>query len=305
MSNISCLFLIDSTGSMGWVHRTLRERLAMMVNLFDQEGVRVDFGIAAFRDALAEPYTAWLPLGFGADIARQEQFLHSLTPEGGGNNRGESSIYALVRGMEDLVWPTDTRRRVIAIFTDDKGHIPDRRINSWQELSNKLTTNNIEQIHLFVTEKKVAWYDPLSMTPDCLIVRHPLSKDLNQLEASIRDFVKTTSVDILDDSSPLFDRTGTNPFEEIDESETELVLSMDVFSHVEEDENIFDDDDDIFDDIDEGEFVPVVAERTEDTQVPGSKSSEPVNRRSSIATAPPKKETEEGLSEADFVFDWD
>jgi hypothetical protein len=304
MSNISCLFLIDSTGSMGWVHRTLRERLAMMVNLFDQEGVRVDFGIAAFRDALAEPNSAWAPLGFGADIPRQERFLHSLIPEGGGNNRGESSIYALVRGMEDIAWPTDSRRRVIALFTDDRGHIPDERIDSWDELSHKLTANNIEQIHLFVTERKVAWYDPLSMTPDCLIVRHPLSKDLNQLEESIRDFVKTTSVDILDDSSPLLDRTGTNPFEEIDEYEPESELSMDVFSDMEEDENIFDDDD-IFDDIDGGEVAPVVAERTKDTRMPREKPSELAKQGTSTATTQQKEESRKVLPEADFDFDWD
>jgi len=289
---------------MGWVHRTLRERLALMVNLFDQEGVRVDFGIAAFRDALAEPYTAWLSLGFGADIPRQEQFLRSLIPEGGGNNRGESSIYALVRGMEDIAWPTDSRRRVIALFTDDRGHIPDKRINSWSELSNKLTDNNIEQIHLFVTEKKVEWYDPLSMTPDCLIVRHPLSRDLNQLEESIRDFVKTTSVDILDDSSPLLDRTGTNPFEEIDEYETESELSMDVFLDMEEDENIFDDDDDIFDDIDGGEVAPVVAERSKDTRMPREKPSIK-KQSSSTATTQQQEESQKVLPEADFDFDWD
>ena len=288
---------------MGWVHRTLRERLAMMVNLFDQEGVRVDFGIAAFRDALAEPYTAWVPLGFGADIPRQEQFLRSLIPEGGGNNKGESSIYALVRGMEDIAWPKDSRRRVIALFTDDRGHIPDERINSWSELSQKLTANSIEQIHLFVTDRKVAWYDPLSMTPDCLIVRHPLSKDLSQLEESFRDFVKTTSVDILDDSSPLLDRTGTNPFEEIDEYETELEPSIDVFSDMEEDENIFDDDD-IFDDIDEGKIAPVLAERRKNTRVPRSKPSDLAKQRSSTATTEPK-EQKKNWAEADFDFDWD
>ena len=239
MSNVSCLFLIDSTGSMGWVHRELRERLSEMMSLFELEGVRADFGIAAFRDALADSNTAWEPLGFGHPVPEQKQFLHQLRTMGGGNNRGESSMFAIANGVKNLQWPDDSRRKVIALFTDDSGHMPDRDVNSWPELSTLLHTAKIEQIHLFVTERKMRWYDPLSRTKDCLIIRHTLSKDLEQLQKSIKSFVKTTSIDTLGGEAPLLGRdVSVNSFSE---SEKERGRGEeDIFEF--DDENIFDED---------------------------------------------------------------
>ena len=123
----------------------------------------------------------------------------------------------------------------------------------------------------------------------------------------MRDFVKTTSVDILDDSSPLLDRAETNPFGGIDESETVLEPSVGVFSDMEEDENIFDDDDDdIFNDFDEGEPAPAVAESTKEPLIKIARlPSKLETQGSSTATTQPKKDTKEILPEADFEFDWD
>ncbi|MDA7846085.1 hypothetical protein N9A87_03455 [Euryarchaeota archaeon] len=216
-----------------------------MVQLFDEEGVRVNFGMAAFRDALADLTNSWEPLGFGREIPSQQRFLEGLKTEGGGNNRGESSMYALAKGVAHIEWPNHSRRKVVALFTDDKGHMPDIGIDSWEELCEILVLNDINQIHLFVTENKMPWYDALSMTPDCLIIRHTLSKNLSQLEKSIREFVKTTSVDILDETGPLLDRKSPhNPFANREEVESDPVLSFEEPTlYDEDDENIFDDDD--------------------------------------------------------------
>ena len=268
--DISCMLIIDSTGSMGWIHRYLRSHLSKLVSDFDAMGRSIGFGVVAFRDCYCPKWPAIEKFGFhgppnsgyifpteevkersffqrGERVSeitlnqlqnsvretpanhlspsgnrgirpsesnifgsetftpynqprtantelrlRAEQALSRLSAKGGGSNSGESSYYAL---RESLImpWPI-SRQRIIALFTDDNGHIPDIGVNSRKSLREDLLEARMDQLHIFAPDKKVDSYTWLSeSTDDPYVFYHSLTKDMEKLDSTFEDFVKTST----------------------------------------------------------------------------------------------------------------
>ena len=163
-----------------------------------------------------ERFTSW-PGGVNRTASPEyhitaDKALAKLRANGGGNNRGESSYYAL---RESLItpWPI-SRKRVLALFTDDRGHMPDIGVPSGVSLREDLLEAEIDQLHVFTTEKKMESFTWLSESNDNpYVFYHFLSKDLSKLDSTFEDFVKTSSEwDFDEDEDFDFTPSDSNPF---------------------------------------------------------------------------------------------
>lgn len=221
--DIACMLVIDSTTSMGWIHRYLREHLARTISDFNVEGRTIQFAVMGFRDTqcIKHPwleYNSFTGVGaeqrghFPADggwginllaenpkqptertiwhALRAEETLRRLRAKGGGNNSAESSLFA-ARASLTMRWP-ESRRRIITIFTDERPHVPDLFVESWDSINNDLVGAGIDQVHLFVTPNRQADYEGLTFS-GVHILFHDLTRDLTSLDKSFRDFVQTSS----------------------------------------------------------------------------------------------------------------
>jgi hypothetical protein len=252
--SVGVLLVIDCTGSMEVIHRYLASSLSSIVSKFQDEGVPVQFSAIGFRDYPAKPETAFEIIDFDEGINSLESWLSIVRAEGGGSNHGESSMSAIVHGIDSVNWP-DVKRKVVALFTDDGPHVPDFKVESWGDAREKLTSNSIEQIHLFTVNRKVERYDELD-GHDYVVIRHTLAEnglddmDVENLEESIRNFVKVSSSGNFGSSEIIVRDDGqfeSNPFD-VDDfdtgTSTPLVPSS---KEVESADSDDDSDDDFFD----------------------------------------------------------
>ncbi len=214
--DISCMLVIDSTTSMGWIHRYLRDHLARTISDFKIEGRTIEFGVMGFRDTKCRKHP-WIEYNSFGNLREEDDFplpaetpvrmlepgvervwhphppeetLRRLRAKGGGNNSAESSLFA-VRSSLDLRWP-ESRRRIIALFTDERPHVPDRLVESWDSINKDLVEAEIDQVHLFVTSNRQADYEGLTFS-GVQILFHDLTRNLTNLDKSFRDFVQTSS----------------------------------------------------------------------------------------------------------------
>lgn len=121
-TGLDVVFVIDTTGSMGWV---LDEARVRMVDIVDAVRLLVPisrFGVVAYRDHDAPGYvTRPLPLTYSVD--RLSRFLDSLTAEGGGD-----LPEAVAAGIETAVNSAGWRlgaRKVIILIGDAPPHARD------------------------------------------------------------------------------------------------------------------------------------------------------------------------------------
>ena len=235
--SVGVMFIIDSTGSMRWIHRELCDNLQNIVVQFENEGVPVRFSMVGFRDYIANS-SNWIEF---VDFTSEEtvevftNWLSNLKAKGGGDNDGESSLAGAVYGMEQGHWP-DVKRKVLAIFTDDNPHVPDFGIESWEGLHQCIKDNEIDQIHLFIDAKHVDGFDDLD-SHGYDVIRHILVKDnRNALEKSIRAFVKISSTGFDSEIEIIEREDAINPFDSIDD---ELIPDAEVSADF--DANPFDD----------------------------------------------------------------
>lgn len=252
--SVGVLLVIDCTGSMEVIHKYLSSSLSSIVSKFQDEGVPVQFSAIGFRDYKAKPETAFELINFDGDINSLESWLSRVKAEGGGSNYGESSMSAIVHGIELVSWP-DVKRKVVALFTDDGPHVPDYKVESWLDAREKLASNNIEQIHLFTVNRKVEKYDQLD-GHDYVVIRHTLAEndldemDVDNLEQSIRDFVKVSSSGNFGSSEIIARDDGqfeSNPFD-IDDFDTGISTPVESISKEVESTDLDDDlADDFFD----------------------------------------------------------
>jgi hypothetical protein len=156
---------------------------------------------------------------FRDDSTSPEKALELLRSKGGGNNSAESSLFALRASLE-VEWPADSRRKIIVLFTDEKPHIPDLLVPTWKSFNNEISNpdrlNKIDQIHLFITPDKQEYYEELTFS-GIQILFHNLTKDLNNLDRSFRNFVQSSSEwDEDDDDEIIYGdwSEGENPFDD-------------------------------------------------------------------------------------------
>jgi len=235
--SVGVLFVVDCTGSMFNIHQHLGNDLSKIVRLFEEENVPVQFGAIGFRDYKHEPATAFEIVQFDEDTFSLRTWFTNIVAFGGGSNRGESSLAGLIHGVRSINWP-DVRRRVVAIFTDDRPHVVDFLVDGWPSVHLQLADADIEQIHLFTVNSRLPSYDNLD-SPDYDVLRYVLAEtnlvsefDAAQLENAIRGFVRVSSggdfgsSDVvvrteLTDTNP-FDIEDINPFDLEDEATTDM-----------------------------------------------------------------------------------
>ena len=228
--SVAVMLAIDMTGSMQEIHRYLGAKLSEIAQMFEAEGMPVEFAAVGFRDykdpKKGEYGREWIDIidfedgrSHGSAVSVLESWLNDITCGGGGSNYGESSIAAVLEGARELTWP-DVKRRVVAVFTDDGPHVPDYGVESWEDARRQIEVHQIDQIHLFTTRWKVDKYDDL----DGLgyeVIRHELAErqligvDDKALEEAVREFVRMSSEGGFDmDSTTIVRDTTTNPFAE-------------------------------------------------------------------------------------------
>lgn len=221
--SVAVVLVIDCTGSMEEIHAYLGKKLSDIAKMFSEEGMPVHFAAVGFRDFPdVRQRKHWFELqDFNLlDEAHEglSNWLLHINAFGGGSNFGESGIAALVKGLQDVTWP-DARRRVAALFTDDKSHMPDHGVDTWDDVKKAIRDSDTEQIHLFTTERKVENYDELDGV-GYDVIRHELAKDNlknvddDQLEKAIREFVRMSSEGGGFGGGTLIAREETNPFDE-------------------------------------------------------------------------------------------
>ncbi len=195
--SVGVLFVVDCTGSMERIHRYLGRTLAKIVEMFAEEEVPVQFACMGFRDHKADPSTAFEMTDFQENPRLLIRWLNTVRSFGGGSNFGESALSAMVYGVQSVEWP-DVKRRVIALFTDDKPHLNDYLVDGWDGAKRIIADTDIEQIHLFTVNKKIDSYDEMD-GHEYVVIRHKLAEEAiddmvdEDLEMAMREFVKVSS----------------------------------------------------------------------------------------------------------------
>ena len=244
LMTVGVLLAIDCTGSMEVIHNYLAKGLSSIVTKFQEEGVPVQFSAIGFRDYPANPDTAFEVIDFNESILPLETWLSSIKAFGGGSNYGESSMSAIVNGINSVSWPV-VKRKVVALFTDDGPHVPDYNVESWDYARRFISNEDIEQIHIFTISRKIERYDELD-GHDYVVIRHTLSENTledledQELEKSIREFVKVSSSGNFGSSEIIVrddDQFEINPFD-IDDDDHSLAESP--ITDLSTDEDFFD-----------------------------------------------------------------
>jgi len=226
--SVGVLFVIDCTGSMERIHRYLGKSLAKIVEMFADESVPVEFACMGFRDYKADPKSAFEMTDFYGNNTRLVRWLNNVRSYGGGSNFGESSLSAMVHGVQEVDWP-DVKRRVIALFTDDKPHLEDYGVDGWDGAKRVIANAGIEQIHLFTINRKIDSYDDLD-DHEYVVIRHKLAENNldemveEDLEIAMRDFVKVSSSGTFGDAEIIIrddDDFDVNPFDYDDDEDEE------------------------------------------------------------------------------------
>jgi hypothetical protein len=91
MTDVAVLFAIDSTGSMKWIHNELCRDISSILTRIEDEGVSVQFALAAFRDFPANQDTWIETVDFETEgVASMQERLRTHRAKGGGGNNRES-----------------------------------------------------------------------------------------------------------------------------------------------------------------------------------------------------------------------
>lgn len=231
--SVGVLFVVDCTGSMHRIHRYLGRSLAKIVEMFAEEEVPVQFACMGFRDYQADPRTAFEMTDFQENPHRLVEWLNTVRSFGGGSNFGESALSAMVHGVQSVEWP-DVKRRIIALFTDDKPHLSDYLVEGWEGAKQIFADSDIEQIHLFTVNKKIDSYDDMD-SHEYVVIRHKLAEDAiddvvdEDLEIAMREFVKVSSSGNFGTGEIITrddDDFETNPFD-FDDDDVSVVNTVD------------------------------------------------------------------------------
>ena len=157
----------------------------------------MQFACMGFRDYKANAKTAFELTDFQENPRLLVNWLNTVRSHGGGSNFGESALSAMVYGVQSVEWP-DVKRRVIALFTDDKPHLNDYLVDGWDGAKRIIADADIEQIHLFTVNKKIDSYDEMD-DHEYVVFLTQLAEDAiddmvdEDLEMAMREFVKVSS----------------------------------------------------------------------------------------------------------------
>lgn len=147
------LFLIDCTRTMEWVINTLVDTILEVVDIFDEDGLRMRYGVVEFRDQLRDLESIRMihhefnGSHFTDDANILRKCLKTLKAMGGGPPK-ESIFDAIKIGLEQSDWRDDASKFVV-ILTDSEGPIrEDLFVKGWKECISIIETAEIDMLHV-------------------------------------------------------------------------------------------------------------------------------------------------------------
>lgn len=120
-TGLDVVFLIDSTGSMGWQIEDAKRFAANMATTIQEHRGRV--ALVEYKDA-GDAVTARILSGFNEDTTEFNQQLATIYPYGGGDFP-EAVLHALMTAFNGLEWRNGATKAAI-VLTDATYHDPDR-----------------------------------------------------------------------------------------------------------------------------------------------------------------------------------
>jgi Mg-chelatase subunit ChlD len=150
------LFVLDCTGSMGGEIDAIRDAITNFADTISSDGVRVRVGLIEFRDRLyGEEHRALLFAGepFTQDAVAFRQQV-ALLKAGGGGDEPESSLDALLFASRQP-FAADASK-VLVLVTDAPPHIPDKEVQSIEEVQAAFKGAAIDQLYLVIRTQDAA-----------------------------------------------------------------------------------------------------------------------------------------------------
>jgi len=148
------LFLIDCTQTMQWVIDTLVETINELVDMFEEEALRMRYGVVEFRDMLRDkPHLRMVHHTFEGNSFFTEKasslksVLSSLKAIGGGPPK-ESVFEAFKVGLSQSDWRKDSAK-IVVLLTDCEGPLsPDHSVKNWKEAIELIESADLDMLHV-------------------------------------------------------------------------------------------------------------------------------------------------------------
>ena len=152
------LFLIDCTNTMDWVLKTLVDTILEVVDIFNEDGLRMRYGVVEFRDMLRDMeeirmvHHDFNGSHFTDDPIALKKCLMKLQAKGGGPPK-ESIFEAIKTGLEQSDWRDDASKFVV-ILTDSAGPIlNDFSVKGWLQCIEIIEKADIDMLHVVRQEE--------------------------------------------------------------------------------------------------------------------------------------------------------
>lgn len=148
------LFLIDCTQTMQWVIDTLVETINELVDMFEEEALRMRYGVVEFRDMLRDKsdirmihHTFENGSFFTEKASSLKSVLSSLEAKGGGPPK-ESVFEAFKIGLSQSDWRKDSAK-IVVLLTDSDGPLsPDFSVKNWKEAIELIEDADLDMLHV-------------------------------------------------------------------------------------------------------------------------------------------------------------
>lgn len=122
-AGLDVVFVIDSTGSMGWIIEQVKTKITRMMDVIRKLVPSARIGLVAYRDRGEEYLTRSLPLTF--EVSKLRGFLADLQAKEGGDWE-EAVEEGLRTAMEGIRW-RKTAKKVIIVVGDAPPHKKDMK----------------------------------------------------------------------------------------------------------------------------------------------------------------------------------
>jgi hypothetical protein len=152
------LFLIDCTNTMDWVLDTLVNTILEVADIFNEDALRMRYGVVEFRDMLRDMkeismvHHEFKGSHFTDDPLVLKKCLTKLEAKGGGPPK-ESIFEAIKTGIEQSDWRDDASKFLV-ILTDSEGPIlNDYSVKGWPQCIEIIEKAEIDMLHVVRKEE--------------------------------------------------------------------------------------------------------------------------------------------------------
>jgi hypothetical protein len=143
------MVVFDCTGSMLGEIQAMRDSVIEFANAIMAAGIDIRIGLIEFRDRLVnqEHKLHNFPDGvFTKHFELYKESIAGLKATGGGNNKGESSLDAIMLALEQPF--RDGPNKTLILITDEPPHVPDKSTKTIREVIDKLDKIKVSQFYV-------------------------------------------------------------------------------------------------------------------------------------------------------------